>query len=252
MNSIKLYGYATSPFVRKVGCCLHYKGLPFEFIPVNPIDPREIAFTCQTQVPVLQIDDEWRKDSTQLALWLDSKFPEKPLFGRSAAEREQILDLDQWVTSQLLLSGFRAVAESELTSKFRSFAWRLAAIVSSQTPLSDEVRSAWPEVLKMTPFIHHMMADVDSSEDLRSMQRRVVVELIMHLGEGPYFGGLAQPSLVDMAIFPQLVFTYMVGLKDKLEVDQAPALLDWVKRMVPLLPENPLLVRDFIIVNKLT
>lgn len=41
-----------------MGCCLYYKNLPFEFVPVNPMDAREIAFTRQTQVPVLQIGDE--------------------------------------------------------------------------------------------------------------------------------------------------------------------------------------------------
>ncbi len=88
MPDIKLYGYSTSPYVRKVGCCLHYKELSFEFVPVNPTDPREIAFTGQTQVPVLKIDDEWRSDSTPLAMWLDELFPEKPLLGNTQKERK--------------------------------------------------------------------------------------------------------------------------------------------------------------------
>ena len=75
MAKIRLYGYSTSPFVRKLGCCLYYKQLPFEFVPVDPTNPEQIAFTGQTQVPVLQIDDEWRNDSTPLALWLDELFP---------------------------------------------------------------------------------------------------------------------------------------------------------------------------------
>ena len=82
MADIKLYGYSTSPYVRKVACCLYYKQLPFEFVPVNPVDPSEIAFTGQTQVPVLQIGDEWRIDSTPLALWLDELFPERPCLAR--------------------------------------------------------------------------------------------------------------------------------------------------------------------------
>ena len=111
MINIKLYGYSTSPYVRKVGCCLYYKDLPFEFIPVNPIDSKEIGFTGQTQVPVLQIGDEWRTDSTPLAIWLDELFPEKPLFGNTGQERESILALDSWVTDSLILGGFRSVYE---------------------------------------------------------------------------------------------------------------------------------------------
>ncbi len=45
MANIKLYGYSTSPYVRKVACCLYYKKLPFEFIPVDPTDSKVIAFT---------------------------------------------------------------------------------------------------------------------------------------------------------------------------------------------------------------
>ena len=45
MSDIKLYGYSTSPYVRKVGCYLYYKGLPFEFVPVNPLDHEALAFT---------------------------------------------------------------------------------------------------------------------------------------------------------------------------------------------------------------
>ncbi len=39
MDEITLYGYATSPYVMKVGCYLQYKKLPFEFVSVNPILP---------------------------------------------------------------------------------------------------------------------------------------------------------------------------------------------------------------------
>ena len=117
MAKIKLYGYSTSPFVRKLGCCLYFKQLPFEFVPVDPTNPEQIAFTGQTQVPVLQIDDEWRNDSTPLALWLDELFPAQPLFGRNAQERELILNVDKWVTDSLILSSFRYAREGEMTAQ---------------------------------------------------------------------------------------------------------------------------------------
>ena len=59
MTSVKLYGYATSPFVRKTGCFLYYKGVDFTHVPVNPIAPEEtIGFTNGSQVPVLEIDGD--------------------------------------------------------------------------------------------------------------------------------------------------------------------------------------------------
>ena len=251
MTKIRLYGYSTSPFVRKLGCCLYFKQLPFEFVPVDPTNPEQIAFTRQTQVPVLQIGKEWRTDSTLLALWLDELFPEQPLFGQTAGERDLILHMDKWVTDSLILSSFRSAHEGELTARFRQTAWRLAAIVSSQTPLSDEIRNVWPESLKMAPFIKHMMCDIDRTESLHHMQQRVAMELLGHLGEGPFFGGLDQPSLVDLAIYPQLVFNFMVGIEQNLMPAQVPALQHWLDNIRPYLPENPLLVPDFIIVSPL-
>ena len=234
-----------------MGCCLYYKNLPFEFIPVNPTDSREIAFTGQTQVPVLQIGDEWRTDSTPLAIWLDELFPEKPLLGNTEQEREAILALDSWVSDSLILAGFRYGHEGEINAKFRHGAWRLAAIVSSQTPLPDEIRNAWPEVLKTAPFIKHMMCDVDPSESLSEMHARVGLQLFENLQGGPFFGGRKEPSLVDFAIFPQVVFMYMVGIDQHLGLTQEPSLNNWLNNMKLLLPKNPLLVPDFMIINPL-
>jgi glutathione S-transferase len=251
MPKIRLYGYSTSPFVRKLGCCLYFKQLPFEFVPVDPTNPEQIAFTRQTQVPVLQIGNEWRTDSTPLALWVEELFPERPLFGHNSRERDLILGMDKWVTDSLILSSFRSAHEGELTTRFRQTGWRLAAIVSSQTPLSDEIRNVWPEMLKMAPFIKHMMCDIDRTEPLPRMRQRVAMELLGHLGEGPFFGGLDQPSLVDLAIYPQLVFSFMVGIEQNLMPAEVPALHHWLDNIRAYLPDNPLLVPDFMVVSPL-
>ena len=251
MENIKLYGYSTSPYVRKVACCLYYKKLPFEFIPVNPTDSKVIAFTKQTQVPVLKIGDEWHTDSTLLAIWLDELYPENHLFGNNEEQRERILALDSWVTDNPILAMFRTVYEAKMTARFRHVAWRLAAIVSSQSPLSDEVRAAWPDFLKTAPFIHHMINCVDTSETLSQMHARIAKELVSHLKEGPFLGGLEQPSLADFALYPQLVFGYMVGIEQDLLAAMEPSLNKWLQNMKPHLPKNPLLVPDFMIVNEL-
>ena len=245
----RLYGYSTSPFVRKVGCCLYYKKLPFKFVPVNPIDPKKIAFTHQSTVPVLELDGEWRLDSTAIALWLDELSPERPLFGKNREEQRQILQMDSWVTNHLILKEFRYFFEAELTAKYRATAWRLASIVSSQTPLSCEVHESWPDLLKMTSFIQHMMLNVNQSESLREMQHRVAVELIEHLNCGPFFGGLERPSLVDVTIYPIVVFSHMVGIDDKSPAERSPSLGSWIERMRGELPANPILVEDFMIVH---
>jgi len=113
------------------------------------------------------------------------------------------------------------------------------------------VRNAWPQLLKTAPFIKHMMRCTDASESAREMRDRVGLELFQHFKSGPYFAGRAEPSLLDFAIFPQLVFAYMVGSEDELAIAQVPGLREWLARMTQYLPENPLLVPDFMIIHSL-
>lgn len=251
MTAIKLYGYSTSPYVRKVACCLYFKQLPFEFVPVNPVENTQIRFTGQTQVPVLQIGEEWRLDSTPLALWLDELFPDRPLLGRTTESRKEILAVDKWISESLIVSGFKSVYEAPMNTRLRVMAWRLANIVSSQTPLPDEVVNAWPQLLQSAPFIKHMLRCAGTTETAAEMRDRVGLELIQHLGGGPFFGERAEPSLLDFAIFPQLVFAYMVGLEDELFIAQVPEFRAWLERVSQFMPNNPLLVPDFMIVNPL-
>ena len=111
MTDIQLFSYPTSPYAQKVGCYLKYKDIDFKFIPVNPLHNSEIAFTRQRQVPVLQIGEEWRKESSELGIWLNELYPEPSILPDSQSEREQILKIDQWISDQLIPSYFRNAVE---------------------------------------------------------------------------------------------------------------------------------------------
>ena len=250
MTDIKLYGYATSPFVRKVGCFLYYKGLEFQHVPVDPTNPSEtIGHTNGTQVPVLEMDGEYRRGSSELAFWLDERFPEKPLCPEP--HKDTILAIDRWISDTFLPSIFRGAVEADLTLQFRFRGWRLAALVSAHTPLPEHIRHAWPDALKQAPFIRAMTQQMDLTESLRDMQVRIFLELVEHLGGGPYIGGLAQPTMLDLAIFPQLVFGYMFGLEEHLSAASHPSVKAWMQRMATHLPDNPTLVADMMQVNSL-
>ena len=248
--SIKLYGYATSPYVRKTGAFLYYKKLPFTHVPVNPFATEDTPGKFGgTQVPVLEIDDEWRRESSDHALWLDEKFPERPLC--PAEHREKILEIDDWVSHSFLMLNFRGALDEDDSLQRRFRFWRLAAIVSAHTPLPGEVRNQWPELVQNAPFIHAMKQHMNMHESTRDMQTRVMAELIGHIGEGPYIGGFAQPTMLDLAIVPQLLFGFFTGLEEKLAVFQAPSLKDWIIRVAGYLPENPVLAHNMVMVRTL-
>ncbi len=250
MKEVKLYGYPTSPYVRKVGCFLYYKGIEFEYVPVNPIDPAAtISHTGGTQVPVLEIDGEWRRESSELAIWLDEVFPEKPLC--PIAYKSKIEDIDSWISNSFLTSQFRGAMDGEINQQFRFRAWRLAALVSAYTPLPEVIRHSWPELLHSVPFIQEMKKHIDLTESAQDMQLRLGMELVSHLGEGPYIGGFENPTMLDLAVFPQLVWGYMFGIEEKLSAAKHPSIKAWLTQMMSHLPSNPTLMHGDLMVNPL-
>ena len=243
MTGIKLYGYATSPYVRKTACFLYYKGINFTHVPVNPLKPNAtIGHTNGAQVPVLEVDGEWRRESSEHARWLDELFPEKPLY--PLAHKEKIDEVDRWISDTYLTSLFRMAIDGPFNREFVARAWRLAALVSADTPLPFPVRLIWPLGLRRASFIQHMAQHMDLSESIEDMQVRIFSELVGHIGDGPYMGGLDQPSMLDLAVFPQLVFGYMFGLQENLVAAMDPAVKKWLKRVSDHLPENPTLAAD--------
>ena len=117
MPDIKLYGYSTSPYVRKVAACLYYKQLPFEHVPVNPVDPSNVMeITGKRQVPVLTIGEAWKTDSTPIAMWLDELYPERPLLPSDPEQRAAILKIDDWISDMFLPSYFRGALDAKKTS----------------------------------------------------------------------------------------------------------------------------------------
>lgn len=248
MPDIKIYGYATSPFVRKVGAFLYYKGLPFTHVPVNPVDPAAtIGHTNGTMVPVLEIDGEYRRESSELAFWLDELFPEKPLC--PAEHTEKIKTADKWVSDTFLRSIFRPAIDAPLDLNFRFRFWRLAALVSAHTPLPENIRHLWPDFVKAAPFIQAMGQEMDLTQSIANMQMRIGMELADLIGDGPFMSGMSAPSMLDLAVFPNLIFGYMFGLEERLSAAQHPVVKEWMLRMAEHLPDNPTLVADEMKIN---
>lgn len=252
MANIKLYGYSTSPYVRKTGCFLYYKGIDFTHVPVNPLKTEAtIGHTNGKQVPVLEVDGEWRRESSDHARWLDELFPEKPLY--PLEHREKIDEIDRWISNTYLSSLFRPAIDGDFNMQFVFRSWRLAAIVNAETPLPFPIRLIWPFGLRRAPFIQHMAQHIDLTEGYEDMRARILSELVEHIGDGPFMGELDQPTMLDFAVFPQLVFSYMFGLEEQCSAaNYHPAIKSWLKRVAEHLPKNPTLAADKMQVNALS
>jgi glutathione S-transferase len=110
---VKLYTYPPAPNPRRLDLLIAVKGLD---IPVQIIDlrrneaksPAYLALNPRGLVPALELDDgSLLCDALAIALYLEDRFPQPPLFGASALERARIVSRDQ----QIFNDGFVPVAE---------------------------------------------------------------------------------------------------------------------------------------------
>lgn len=156
-ESIRLYSYVTSPYAMKVHSYLLYKRLPFTVHYVNPFRVgRELPMG--RQIPVLEIDDETRNDSTPIGLWLDERFPDAPaLLPTDPAEREEVIQQDRWVSEELIPTVFNDVYPRLNRDGWRSLraCLRLGYCVDQTTPdgLPAGTRFLWPLFIRQAGFI---------------------------------------------------------------------------------------------------
>ncbi len=248
-SPIQLFSYPTSPYAQKVGCYLKYKQLDYKLVPVNPLSNAEIRFTRQRQVPVLQIGDQWRKESSELGLWLDELYPQKPILPVNETDRAQVLSIDCWVNDSLIPTIFRRAVEWENPLHSIRNGWKLSRAVSDATPLPWYVRLSWPWGIKRAPFIVHMVERLDLTESIADMTTRLQREFVEHLGEGPYLGGQRTPTLADLSAYPIVMSGHLMGMEVKESLLDNPLVAAWSRRVQSHLPDNPLLVPDRLLIR---
>ncbi|MEM8800125.1 MAG: glutathione S-transferase family protein [Pseudomonadota bacterium] len=252
MANIKLYGYVTSPYVMKVRCFLNFKALDHQFVHVRPGTNEQIKFTGQTQVPVLEIDGEWRKDSSPLGIWLEDLFPERPYLGADEDDRARIFAVDDWVSNRMIPARFREALDPDNKWRATRNGWRLAQVVNGGTPIPLKWRLAWPFVLKKAKFIQDLANTTDRNQPIAEMRSDILNELEAHLADGPFLGGRKTPSMADLSAFPILVSGYLMGMVGPFGWLDRPKLVQWAKAVQSELPTNPLPCDDRFVTRSLS
>lgn len=130
---LKLYGAALSPFVRKTRVFMQEKGIPFEAIHIDPNNPPEdfVKLNPLKRIPVLQHGDRVIADSAVICRYLESVFPENPLY-----------PTDPW--DQARCSWYEKFADYELgvTCTFSVFRNRVIMPLIGRTCDEDKVQKA--------------------------------------------------------------------------------------------------------------
>lgn len=110
---MKLYTFEAAPNPRRIHVLLHYKGisLPQETVDLGKGQQFSEAFKAinpACTLPALQLDDgSVLTDTVAIAYYLDSQFPQKPVFGATPLETARILG---W-SHRVFMDGFVPIAE---------------------------------------------------------------------------------------------------------------------------------------------
>ncbi len=243
-SAIRLYTYAMSPYAAKVHCFLLYKKLDFECVYISPFRVKE-DLPIGRQIPVLSVGEAHRADSTPIGLWLDEIFPDSPrLLPDDSAQRNELLEIDDWISEKLIPGSFRSYPGSGLDHILNG--WKLSSVMGSTAEggIPLPLRVAWPLMVTRVPFVRRLIAQADDGLSVRESKLRLYGAFVGHLKGGPFLGGRESPSLPDLAAYPQFALYYQVGIRGANDILGSPEIMEWLGRMKAFVSGAPPLLPD--------
>ena len=94
---LRVYRIPFSTNVERVALALGHKGVPVEWVDVDPADRSEVVrVSGQELVPVLDDSGTVVTDSPQILLHLERRFPEPPLLPSAPSARAEVLVFLDW------------------------------------------------------------------------------------------------------------------------------------------------------------
>lgn len=107
---LELYQFELSQYSEKVRLILDYKGLEYRKIEVTPgVGQVELLQKSGSrQVPVLKDGSTYIADSTEIAFYLERKYPEMPILPEDPLARGQSLLIEEWADESIGFKGRKA------------------------------------------------------------------------------------------------------------------------------------------------
>ncbi|MGL4879672.1 MAG: glutathione S-transferase family protein [Waterburya sp.] len=128
---LELYQFELSQYSEKVRLILDYKQLEYRKIEVTPgVGQIELMQKSgNRQVPVLKDGSTYVADSTDIALYLERKYPERPIIPSDPLAKGQCLLIEEWADASIGIKGRKAlIGALNQNQNFRT------AILPANTP----------------------------------------------------------------------------------------------------------------------
>lgn len=193
---LELYQFELSHFSEKVRLILDYKGLEYRKIEVTPgVGQVELLQKSGSrQVPVLKDGSTYIADSTEIAFYLDRKYPANPILPEDDLARGQCLLMEEWADESIALKARKAL---------------VGALNQNQTLRTAFLPNQTPDVLKSVvsaipgQFLDVLGAGVgfggEAVKEANKGLRQDLEALCLILERQPYLTG-DTPTLADLAV----------------------------------------------------
>jgi glutathione S-transferase len=193
---LELYQFELSQYCEKVRLILDYKGLAYRKIEVVPGVGQLDLFRLsgQRQVPVLKDGDTYIADSTEIAFYLDRKYPEKPIVPTDPVERGMCLLIEEWADESIGIKGRTAfIGAFAQNQNFRT------AFLPKETPdfLKTLLGSVPAELIDILGTGVGLGKEAIKSAKIGLQQDLEALTLI--LSSRPYLVG-DRPTLADLTV----------------------------------------------------
>lgn len=193
---LELYQFELSQYSEKVRLILDYKGLEYRKVEVTPgLGQLELLQKSGSrQVPVLKDGSTYIADSTEIALYLERKYPERPLIPTDPKERGVCLLIEEWADESIGVKGRKAFAGA--LNKNQNFRTSL---------LPDKVPSFLKSVVGSVPSeVFDVLGTgvglgADAIKEANTALKQDLEALCLLLEDRPYLVS-DTPTLADLAV----------------------------------------------------
>jgi glutathione S-transferase len=193
---LELYQFELSQYSEKVRLILDYKGLEYKKIEVTPgIGQLEVfRLSGQRQVPILKDGSTVIADSTEIAFYLERKYPENPILPEDPLSRGQCLLIEEWADESIGLKGRKAlIGALNQNQNFRS------SILPKTVPdfFKSVVKSVPSELLDLMGT--GVGLGGEAVKEAQKGLKQDLEALCLILQDRPYLVG-DRPTLADLAV----------------------------------------------------
>lgn len=217
-SGIRLYTQTVNPFSEKVAAALALKGLVYErIVSDQPEDVARWSPIART-LPVLEVDGRRKADSLVIVAWLDTLYPEPPLFSADPRTAIAQKSLAEWSDGSFAWYWNR---------------WRTARYPrpgDEQPPDDSPIARLWDRVERRLGRRPHTRADQRELEVIAEIHDRLS-DLVGFLGSRPFFHAV-EPSIADLSIYSMLMVLRAGAIPGCVDaIAERPTLTAFIERM---------------------